>query len=75
MNISGGDGTLNEVANGILGVPHAAMTCVPTGTGNDFLKNFGAEMLPRFVSEWIPMEELYFKTFQIKEKCSICLTV
>ena len=34
----------------------------------------GPEMLPRFISEWIPKEELYFKTFRIKEKCSICLT-
>jgi len=37
----GGDGTLNEVANGIAGFPNAAMTCIPVGTGNDFLKNFG----------------------------------
>ena len=26
----------------------------------------GPEMLPRFISEWIPKEELYFKTFRIK---------
>ena len=25
-------------------LPNAAMTCVPAGTGNDFLKNFGADM-------------------------------
>jgi len=37
----GGDGTVNEVANGIAGFPNAAMTCIPVGTGNDFLKNFG----------------------------------
>ena len=37
----GGDGTINEVANGIAGFPNAAMTAVPIGTGNDFLKNFG----------------------------------
>ena len=37
----GGDGTIHEVANGIAGFPNAAMTCIPTGTGNDFLKNFG----------------------------------
>lgn len=37
----GGDGTIHEVANGIAGFPNAAMTAVPTGTGNDFLKNFG----------------------------------
>lgn len=37
----GGDGTVNEVANGIAGMENAAMTCIPVGTGNDFLKNFG----------------------------------
>ena len=37
----GGDGTINEVANGIAGFPNAAMTAIPIGTGNDFLKNFG----------------------------------
>ena len=39
----GGDGTIHEVANGIAGHGNAAMTCIPTGTGNDFLKNFGAD--------------------------------
>lgn len=40
----GGDGTVHEVANGIAGFPNAAMTCIPIGTGNDFLKNFGPDM-------------------------------
>lgn len=39
----GGDGTINEVANGIIGYDNAAMTCIPVGTGNDFLKNFGGD--------------------------------
>ncbi len=43
----GGDGTINEVANGILGFDNAAMTCIPIGTGNDFLRNFG-EDAPKF---------------------------
>lgn len=37
----GGDGTVNEIANGIAGFCNAAMSCIPVGTGNDFLKNFG----------------------------------
>lgn len=45
----GGDGTINEVANGILGFSNAAMTCIPVGTGNDFLKNFGSEMAEKFL--------------------------
>lgn len=40
----GGDGTASEVANGIAGFSTAAMTCIPAGTGNDFLKNFGPDM-------------------------------
>ncbi len=39
----GGDGTVNEVANGVAGFENAAMSVVPIGTGNDFLKNFGAD--------------------------------
>ena len=39
----GGDGTLNEVVNGAAGFDHVAVTNVPLGTGNDFLKIFGPE--------------------------------
>ena len=45
----GGDGTVNEVANGIAGFPNAAMTCIPIGTGNDFLKNFGSDVYEQFL--------------------------
>jgi len=44
----GGDGTLNEVVNGAAGHNHVAITCVPKGTGNDFLKVFGSEYKQRF---------------------------
>ena len=44
----GGDGTANEVANGVAGTGNAAMTCIPVGTGNDFLKIFGTENKGRF---------------------------
>ena len=39
----GGDGTAGEVANGIAGCSNAAMTVIPIGTGNDLIKNFGAD--------------------------------
>lgn len=39
----GGDGTLNEVVNGAAGHGQVAITNVPKGTGNDFLKLFGAD--------------------------------
>ena len=44
----GGDGTLNEVVNAAAGVPFAAVTNVPKGSGNDFLKVFGPDFLKRF---------------------------
>ena len=39
----GGDGTLNEVVNGAAGHDFLAVTNVPKGTGNDFLKLFGPD--------------------------------
>lgn len=44
----GGDGTLNEVINGAAGFDHVAVTNVPLGTGNDFLKIFGSENKEKF---------------------------
>ena len=36
----GGDGSLNEVANGVKGFSNVELGCVPVGTGNDFVRNF-----------------------------------
>ena len=36
----GGDGTLNEVANGVAGYDNAAITVLSGGSGNDFVKIF-----------------------------------
>ncbi len=44
----GGDGTLNEVVNAAAGHAHAAVTHVPVGTGNDFLRIFGREGRKKF---------------------------
>lgn len=37
----GGDGTLNEIARGALGMWNVAIGHFPVGTGNDFIKTFG----------------------------------
>ena len=39
----GGDGTLHEVAAGAAGYGHAAITNLPIGSGNDFIRMFGQE--------------------------------
>lgn len=36
----GGDGTLNEVANGVYGYRNVILGVVPVGSGNDFIRNF-----------------------------------
>ena len=38
---AGGDGTFNEALRGAFGCPQAAVGCIPTGSGNDFLRTFG----------------------------------
>lgn len=45
----GGDGTLNEVVNGAAGYHHVAITNVPKGTGNDFLKIFSPDWKTQFL--------------------------
>lgn len=41
----GGDGTLNEVANGAFGHDNAQVGVVPIGTGNDYIRNYGNSKL------------------------------
>ena len=37
----GGDGTVHEVANGLVGFDNAELAILPVGTGNDFVKYYG----------------------------------
>ena len=37
----GGDGTVHEIANGLVGVKNAELAILPIGTGNDFVKTYG----------------------------------
>ena len=37
----GGDGTVHEVANGLVGFANAELAIYPAGTGNDFVKTYG----------------------------------
>ncbi len=42
----GGDGTLNEVANGLYNAGTGILGIIPSGTGNDFLKGIGRSNNP-----------------------------
>ncbi|HJD21681.1 MAG TPA: protein BmrU [Candidatus Gemmiger faecigallinarum] len=37
----GGDGTFNEMVQAAVGHPNLSVGCVPCGSGNDFVRNFG----------------------------------
>ena len=39
----GGDGTIHEVANGLVGAKNAELAIYPMGTGNDFAKIYGGK--------------------------------
>lgn len=39
----GGDGTLKETADGVVGFSHAELSCYPIGSGNDFVKYYGGK--------------------------------
>lgn len=39
--VLGGDGTLNAVLNGIVDFKHTVISCIRTGSGNDFARNTG----------------------------------
>ena len=43
--VIGGDGTISEVATGLLNVPNAQMAVLPCGSGNDFCRMIGPEKL------------------------------
>lgn len=39
--VVGGDGTINEVINGLTSFEHITFACIPTGSGNDFVRGLG----------------------------------
>ena len=70
----GGDGTINEVANGIHGFPHASMTCFPCGSGNDFVKYYGGKDNFANMKALLDAEEVPVDLISVNGKISINVT-
>ena len=70
----GGDGTLNEVAHGAAGLDHVSISHYPCGSGNDFIKLFGADCQSfRSLENLIDGKEIELD--YIESDCGVCFNV
>ena len=70
----GGDGTLNETANGIIGFEHASLGCYSCGSGNDFVKYYGGKDIFLNVKELIEAPEEYIDLMRVGNRYAINAT-
>lgn len=67
----GGDGTLNEVANGIKGFENVELGCIPVGTGNDFVRNFAHKEFFSDIKKQISGKSVSIDLMKCNDKYSI----
>ncbi len=70
----GGDGTLNEVINGVVGFPHASVGCYPSGSGNDFVKYYGGKKFFFNIEELVNAREEYIDLMKVGDRYAINAT-
>ncbi len=68
----GGDGTLNEVINGVIGFDHVSVTHVPSGSGNDFVKLFNQPDAFRDLERFMDCEEAVFDLIRCCSDDVVC---
>ena len=70
----GGDGTLNEVASGAAGLDHVSVTHYPCGSGNDFIKLFGADCTSfRQLERLIDGKDVLLD--YVESDCGVCINI
>lgn len=70
----GGDGTLNETVNGVVGFPHASLGCYPCGSGNDFVKYYGGKRHFLNIKELVEASEEYIDLMRVGNRYAINAT-
>ena len=69
----GGDGTLNEVITGAAGAANVAVTHLPCGSGNDFIKNFSEPAAFSDPARLLDPEEKLLDLIQVGEDYSLSI--
>jgi len=67
----GGDGTMNEIINGIAGYPNVAVTMYAGGSGNDFTKLFSDPEAFRELPKLLDSKETEFNLIKCNDKYSL----
>ena len=69
----GGDGTLNEVVCGAAGAANLAVTHLPCGSGNDFIKNFSEPERFSSLDRLLDADEVLLDLIQVGEDYSLSI--
>ena len=67
----GGDGTLNEVVNGVVGFENASVGCYPCGSGNDFVKYYGGKRVFYDLNALLNAKEEYIDLIRVGDRYAI----
>lgn len=70
----GGDGTLNECVNGVVGFENASLGCYPCGSGNDFVKYYGGKKHFLDVEALVDAKEEYIDLIRVDDRYAINAT-
>lgn len=70
----GGDGTLNEVVNGVVGFENASVGCYPCGSGNDFVKYYGGKRVFYDLNALLEAKEEYIDLIRVGDRYAINAT-
>lgn len=66
----GGDGTVNELANGTYGYDNVEIGIIPMGTGNDYIRNYGTVKEFRNIRNQILGKSQYSDLIRYKAYCN-----